>query len=169
ARGGRGRPVGQCDAYVRAGPATSPAATGGGSVALGTGLFGKAAGADLKLGSNKTDEAVVTFADEILRSAAGTPGTAAFNQDLAFRVASTATAEAAHTFGLAPTGGSNADQLLLSEGDQVRQNSDTRNSNNIFTRFALPLDGSTTTVNNYNKLKADPDLGLVDANRNGIP
>src|SRR5207248_1610641 len=66
-------------------------------------------------------------------------------------------------------GGSDADQLLLSEGDQIRAQTDTRETHNTFTRFALQLDGSTTTVNNYNKLQADPDLGLVDANRNGIP
>ena len=163
-----GDATGQFDAYVFLGTLTS-STTGGGSVALGTGLFGEAAGIDLGTGNNATDEMVVAYIDELLTTATGTAGSAAFQQDFAFRVAYVAAHESASTLGLSHTGGANADQLMLSSGDQIRQGSSTRDTNNVFTRFQLQLDGGGGTVTNYNELRLDADIGLTDANRDGVP
>jgi Ca2+-binding RTX toxin-like protein len=165
----QGNPIGQNDAYVFIGTVKRTPADGGASIALGTDLFGLASLRDLKAGLNISDEMVLTFADEILANTAGTQKTAAFNRDLAFRIAYTAVHEAAHTFGLGHTFGISADEQLLTRGDQIRASSDTRETTNIFTRFELREDDDPTVrTNNFDKFLNSLDIGFKDENRDGV-
>lgn len=130
------------------------------------GLFGIAAGDDLftQLG-NRQDEATLTFLDTIFNFTVGTPGTAQFNQDLAYRVAYTATHEAFHTFSFIHTSPSS----LLTGGDVIRRGSVTRENPFMVTRYDLPHDNAVAEPNNYLLAANDSDIGLRDANRNNVP
>jgi Ca2+-binding RTX toxin-like protein len=175
---------GKFDAYVLVGTYSSN--TAGGSIAAGTGTYGLTATKDLfAYAGNKSDEAVAAFADEVLHdtpnfqkvvNGVGGPATAdelaAFRTAFAYRLAYTIGHEAAHSFGLAHT---DSTQTQVN-GDGIAQSSNTRETNNIFTRFSIPLvaDPSLhiapgTLTNNYNSLRNDPDIGLVDADRNNVP
>jgi Ca2+-binding RTX toxin-like protein len=110
-------------------------------------FFGLAALADLSTGVNNNDEATISLADNILNA------TLAAGGSLRHRMAYTAAHEAAHTFGLG-----HASNTTLSLGDQIRQNSDTRDSVNVFTRFSLPRSAGGTD-NNYTHLVNDTNIG----------
>ncbi len=162
---------GEHDSYNFVMDVSSPAiAAAGGLVGSATGLFGIAAGEDLFAGvGNLHDEATLTFTDKIVSATTGVPGTAEFNENLAHRVAYTVVHEAMHTYGLVHTKGNTAEEQLVSSGDTIRHGSITRETNNIVTRFDLQLHGSTTMVNNYEILASDPDIGLRDSDRDGVP
>ena len=163
--GNDGDPTGENDAYNFITDVRSPR-FGGGSVGDNTGLFGVAAADDLfAQQGNRQDEATFTFADNIFDSTSGTPGTAAFNQNLAFRIAYTAAHEAFHTFtGIHSTG-------LEAGGDIIRLGSATREDPFGVVRFDLNRQNGFAVAepNNYLFLANDPDIGLRDENRNGIP
>src|SRR5262245_14665212 len=139
-----GTPIGQNDAYIFLGTVSSTKTAG--SVALGTQVAGLAAARDqldptrpAGTRNNNSDEVVLAFADNILTHipgaakvlghVVGDPATpeeiAAFNKALPFYLAYTAIHEGAHTFGLFHTLGTDADQRLLSSGDQIRDGSNT--------------------------------------------
>ena len=162
---------GENDAYNFVTTLTSSVFPGfGGSVGINAGLFGIAAAEDLFTGTtNNTDEATLTFADNVFNATTGTAGSDEFNENLAYRLAYTAVHEGLHTFNLLHTRGSTADEQLLTRGDAIRSGSDTRETDNIVTRFDLQLNGSTTLVNNYETLRDDPDIGLVDRDHNSVP
>ena len=151
----------------------SCAAAGGyglqrGTAGDGLGLFGIAAADDLFAQSgNDQDEATLTFADVIFDSTTGTVGTADFNANLAHRIAYTAVHEAAHTLTLIHTDGVSGGERLLTNGDQIRVGSQARETTNVFSRFALALQGGGSK-NNHTFLAADADIGLRDDNRNGV-
>ncbi len=162
---------GQHDAYNFVMEISSPAITAaGGLVGSATGLFGIAAGEDLFSGTgNNHDEATLTFTDKIVSATSGTAGTDAFNDNLTHRLAYTLVHEAMHTFGLSHTLGSTTGEQLISSGDTIRKGSVTRETNNIVTRFDTQLNGSASMVNNYEILASDPDIGLRDSDRDGVP
>ncbi|MGV0028927.1 hypothetical protein [Phormidesmis priestleyi] len=182
-----GDPTGQFDAYVFATTVTSNGfITGGNSVGNRFRLFGEAAALDLNPPSGATtgnthDEAALTFADNILNSVfnppTGTRGTAAFNENLASRLAYVAVHEAFHTFSYVHTPDetttvpqANANQRLLTSGDVMRVIFNTPEDPFIVTRFDLSTNGNTATPqNNYRLAANDPDIRLRDDNRNGIP
>jgi Ca2+-binding RTX toxin-like protein len=170
----KGDKSGQFDAYVFAGTFTSSFSTNPGhSVALGTGLIGKASGADRAAAANRSDEVAVAFADEIVASASGTAGSATWRKNLAHDMANVIGHEAAHTFGLSHTlstddHGRLANELLLTHGDLLRAAQEPV-ANQIFTRFKLTLDDLSGTVNEYDRLAKDPDGGLRDDNHNKVP
>ncbi|HEX6570620.1 MAG TPA: hypothetical protein VF055_01265, partial [Steroidobacteraceae bacterium] len=124
-----GDATGEFDAYVYVMTVTSDEidGTAGGtflSVGNATGLFGEAAVVDLGAQTgNNTDEAALTYADNVFGSTSGTQGTAAFNANLAQRLAYTAVHEAFHTFSYVHTPDestsnppANANQRLLASG-----------------------------------------------------
>ena len=173
---------GNNDAYLCATTATSLRFTNaGGSVGMNTNLFGLASYLDL--GSpgraNLNDEATLTFTDNIVGATNGVLGTPDFNLNLAHRIAYTAVHEGLHTLDLShtagpggePAGGADetADQRMLASGDVVRFASQTRETNNIITRFPLRNEHTATNLNNYNQLANDADIGLVDRNNNSVP
>lgn len=167
---------GENDAYNMIAVVTSndPQTGPGGSVGNTYGLFGRASGTDLNNGGagNLLDEATITFADNVFGSVSGTPGTAAFNDNLAKRIAYTAVHEAAHTWTLIHTDGSDvsANERLLTRGDGIRLGSDTRESPNIFHRFDLELQNNPgVRANNYEVLRDDADIGLRDSDRDAVP
>lgn len=173
---------GNNDAYLFATMATTPRFTNaGGSVGINTRLFGIAASRDLFSPgrANLNDEATLTFTDNILNATNGVPGTADFNRNLAYRIAYTAVHEGLHTLDLSHTAGPGGeaagaadetpDQRMLASGDAVRFASQTRETNNIITRFSLRHEHSATNFNNYDQLANDADIGLVDRNNNGVP
>ncbi|MGH7128495.1 MAG: hypothetical protein ACREIV_07985, partial [Planctomycetaceae bacterium] len=147
----------------------------GGSVGNSYGLRGRAAALDFNAQTgNNTDEATITFADSVFGSTDGVQGTAAFNQNLAFRLAYTATHEAFHTFTFVHTtgfSGNVAGQTLLASGDVIRLDSDTREDPFFVTRFDLQRnDGAgVAEPNNYLQLANDPDIGLRDSDGDEIP
>ncbi|MCC7420189.1 MAG: cadherin domain-containing protein [Planctomycetaceae bacterium] len=138
----------------------------------GLGLFGIAAADDLftQLG-NRQDEATLTFLDTVFNSTTGTQGTAQFNQNLAYRVAYTATHEAFHTLSYVHTTGVTSGQTLLTSGDVIRLGSVTRENPYFVTRFDLQRQGSFAVAepNNYLLAANDSDIGLRDNNRDGTP
>ncbi|MCA9080030.1 MAG: hypothetical protein KDA58_05695, partial [Planctomycetaceae bacterium] len=149
----------------------NPLGTSDGSIGDNAGLFGIAAGDDLfsQTGNNQ-DEATLTFADTVLASTTGTPGTAQFNSNLAHRIAYTATHEGFHTFTAVHTTGGGALPTLLTSGDVIRLGSVTRENPFMVTRFDLFHTGLTVSEpNNYLMVANSPDLGLVDLNNNGTP
>lgn len=163
-----GRRIGENDAYVLIGNFIRKSDNK--SLALGSDLYGLASLKDLRASRNDSDEVVAAFADEMLADTPGIRGTAEFNRALVHRIAYTVLHEAAHTLGLRHTGGSDADQLLVSLGDQIRSATDSRETINVFSRFPLQLDGAfTTKVNNHDRLIADVDLGAANANRDAVP
>jgi len=173
-----GDTTGQFDAYVFAMTVTSDFGVGGGPFlpAVGPGLFGEAALTDLAgQAGNTVDEAALTFADNVLGSTPGTQGTAAFNADLAQRLAYTAVHEAFHTFSYVHTpdelgGTATADQRLLASGDVIRRGSVTRDDPFIVTRYDLQHQGAMVPeLNNYLLAANDADIGLRDDNNNGTP
>lgn len=146
--------------------------TADGSVGFNTGLFGVAAADDLfAQNGNLQDEATLTFTDVIFNFTGGTPGTAAFNQNLATRIAYTAAHEAFHTLTFVHTTGTTDNRELLSSGDVIRLGSVTREDPFKVTRFDLDRQGgfNVDEPNNYLQTANDPDIGLVDRNDNGIP
>jgi PKD repeat protein len=169
-------PTGHFDAYVFVMTATSDAFSGN-SIGDTTGLFGSAAGADLNAqAGNDRDEAALAFADEIFSEAAGVQGTAAFNADLAQRIAYTAVHEAFHTFSYVHTpdestgASSTAQQRLLASGDVIRRGSVTRGNPFIATRYDLEhLGRAVAEPNNYLLAANDPDIGLRDDDGSGRP
>lgn len=179
-----GNAFGEFDAYNFIMDITSDA-LGGGSVGDllfdpdsmkdgkdGLGLFGIAAADDLfAQDGNKQDEATLTFLDTVFGSTTGTIGSAAFNQNLAYRVAYTATHEAFHTFSYIHTTGSTSGQTLLTSGDVIRLGSVTRENPFFVTRFDLQRQGGFPVAepNNYLLAANDSDIGLRDSNRNGTP
>ncbi|HEX8202201.1 MAG TPA: hypothetical protein VF590_17120, partial [Isosphaeraceae bacterium] len=164
---------GEFDAYVFLTEVVS-SVYGGGSVGAAMGSAGKAAATDGLLGDNRTDEVVVTFADHILATTAGDARKDVFNNKLAYRLAYTAVHEAAHSLGLAHTLGYDgldpiSNQVILTRGDQIRFASDTRETENVFTRFDLALQLTAGLQNSYGKLRDDADIGLGDRDRDGVP
>ncbi len=176
-----GDPTGQFDAYVFATTVTSNGfTTGVNSVGNQFSLFGQAAGLDLNdqnsttnAGRNSRDEAALTFADEVLRLTTGMSGTAIFNENLASLLAYVTVHEAFHTFSYIHTVDTQDNQGLLTSGDVIRTVFNTRVNPFIVTRFNLlhdPITGGTVQQpNNYLLAANDPDIGLRDNNRNGIP
>ena len=127
------------------------------------GLFGVAAATDLFMGQgNQTDEATLTFADTIFGSTAGVEGTDDFNDNLAQRLAYTASHEAFHTFTGRHTTG------LAAGGDIIRLGSQTREDRFRVTRFPLELaEAPGVFVSSYEILANDADIGLRDDDRDG--
>jgi hypothetical protein len=135
-----------------------------GSVGIFAGLFGLASRPDFDgAAGNFVDEATQTYADNVFGSTPGTVGTAAFNANLAQRLAYTATHEGAHTMGLRHS------MNLEASGDVIRLGSNTRDNPFMVTRFDLVRQNGPSPVNNYDMFAADADIGLRDANTNGIP
>ncbi|MEQ1906027.1 MAG: PKD domain-containing protein [Pirellulaceae bacterium] len=136
-----------------------------GSVGIFAGLFGLASRPDFNgAAGNFVDEVTQSYADNIFNSTPGTAGSAAFNANLAQRTAYTATHEGAHTMGLRHA------INLPASGDVIRLGSNTRDNPFMITRFDLArADGPSSPVNNYDMFAADADIGLRDANTNGIP
>ncbi len=142
----------------------------GGLLGSASSLFGIAAGEDLfSATGNNHDEATLTFTDMIVSATSGVSGTDEFNENLAHRVAYTVVHEAMHTFGLFHTKGTTPQERLLSSGDTIRHGSVTRETNNIVTRFDLQRHSGGAMVNNYEILASDPDIGLRDSDRDGVP
>lgn len=173
-----GDATGQFDAYVYMMAVTSNTfTTGNTSVGNQLGLFGEAAVLDLNAQAGNTrDEAALTFADEVFRLSVGVAGTAAFNADLAQRLAYTATHEAFHTFTFTHTPDegppgpvATADQRLLASGDVIRLGSVTRGNPFIVTRYTLGHQPAVAQPNNDLLAANDADIGLRDANNNGRP
>jgi hypothetical protein len=163
---------GEFDAYVFI------AAVDSNGVGISSGLFGQAAVTDLGAQTgNNTNEASITFADNVFGSTPGTQGTAAFNQNLAQRIAYTATHEAFHTFSYVHTPdesnsmpASSANQTLLASGDVIRRGSNTRDNPFIVTRFDLEHRGAAVPEpNNYLLAAGDGDIGLRDSDGDGTP
>lgn len=175
-----GDATGEFDSYVFVMVATSDFGVGGGPFlpAVGGGLFGEAALTDLagQVG-NTVDEAALTFADNVFNSTTGVVGTAAFNANLAQRLAYTAIHEAFHTFSYVHTpdeSGSmppaTANQRLLASGDVIRLGSVTREDPFMVTRYDLQHLGATVPEpNNYLLAANDADIGLRDDDANGTP
>ncbi|MFO0943477.1 MAG: hypothetical protein U0930_22305 [Pirellulales bacterium] len=175
-----GDPTGQFDAYNFVMDIRSNG-YGGGSVGDGApltadgdrgdgaGLFGIAAADDLEKqifggpNTNTQDEATLVFSDTILGSTSGTPGTAAFNRNFAQRLAYTITHESFHTFSAIHT------NSLTASGDVIRVGSVTRENPFMVTRFDLNHDNAVAEPNNYLMIAQNPDIGLRDANNNGVP
>lgn len=150
-----------------------------GSVGSAIGAYGIAAAADLIDDSqdeayhgNKYDESVQVFADVVFKSIAGVEGTAEFNESLVQRLAYTSTHEAFHTFSLHHS----AEQL--SAGDVILEGVENtyREFPYMVTRFDLPrseeiLDPNISfySIDNYEIIANDHDIGLRDDNRNLIP
>ena len=128
-----------------------------------TNLFGLAAGTDFTMQEgNRTDEATLTFADVVLGTTSGTPGTDAFNENLSQRLAYTLSHEAFHTFTGRHTTG------LAAGGDVIRLGSVTREDPFFVTRFPLELaEAEGVFVNSYDILANDADIGLRDDDRDG--
>lgn len=178
-----GDATGEHDAYVFITEVTSQrfggAAVGNSAeISNGSLLFGVAAADDLiKTNSNGEyqqgnfqDEAALVFADTALGATSGTQGTAEFNENLAHRLAYTATHEAFHTFSYFHT------TSPLANGDIIPQGSTVREEPFIVTRFDLnerqEIDNVYQTVsepNNYLQAANDPDIGLSDDDGDGIP
>lgn len=175
-----GDATGEFDAYVFVMMVTTDFGVGGGPFlpAVGAGLFGEAALTDLGAQTgNNTDEAALTFADNVFNSVGGPAGTAAFNANLAQRLAYTSVHEAFHTFSYVHTPDeqgtmpqASADQRLLASGDVIRRGSVTRDDPFIVTRYDL-LHGSGPVgePNNYLLAANDADIGLRDDDLNGTP
>lgn len=175
-----GDATGEFDAYVFIMMVTTDFGVGGGPflAAVGGGLFGEAALTDLGAQTgNNTDEAALTFADNVFNSVGGATGTAAFNADLAQRLAYTSVHEAFHTFSYIHTPDeqntvpqASADQRLVASGDVIRRGSVTRDDPFIVTRYDL-LHGSGPVgePNNYLLAANDADIGLRDDDANGTP
>lgn len=175
-----GDATGEFDSYVFVMVATSDFGVGGGPFlpAVGAGLFGEAALTDLagQVG-NTVDEAALTFADNVFNSTTGVAGTAAFNANLAQRLAYTAIHEAFHTFSYVHTPDesssvprASADQRLLASGDVIRLGSQTREDPFMVTRYDLQHLGATVPEpNNYLLAANDADIGLRDDDANGTP
>lgn len=144
-------------------------------------LFGRAAAEDLNAQTgNNQDEAVLVFADTIMRNTEGY-GVAPFNPlfvgplpyptfygfqyGLAQSIAYTAAHEAMHTFSLVHTVDAAA------SGDVIRTGSNTRTDPFMVTRFDLNRENDypVSEPNNYLFLANDTDIGLRDSNANGIP
>ena len=174
-----GDPTGQFDAYnfimdIRSDFFSNTSVGDGaplntdGDRADGAGLFGIAGADDLNKqfnggpNTNTQDEATLIFADSILDSTSGTLGTPAFNQNFAQRVAYTIVHEAFHTLTAVHTSG------LTASGDVIRVGSVTREDPFMVTRFDLNH-GGVAENNNYLLIAQDPDIGLRDANNNGVP
>ena len=141
------------------------------------GLFGRAALRDLgSQTGNNNDEAGLTFANNVFNSTPGTAGTAAFNANLAQRLAYTSTHEAFHMFSYVHTpdestgASATANQRLLASGDVIRRGSQTRDNPFMVTRFDLQhLGAAVPEPNNYLLAANDPDIGLRDADSSGTP
>lgn len=148
---------------------------GGGEVGTNTGLFGIAAFDDATAQAGNTqDEVTLTFADNVRASTNGTPGTAAFAQNFAQRIAYTATHEAFHTFTFRHTpdesgGSASANERLLASGDVIRRGSNTREDPFIVTRYDLLHGGAPPEPNNYLAIANDADIGLRDDDNDGRP
>ena len=171
--------TGEFDAYCFVTTVTSTvlvsAGNPTGSLGQASGLFGRAAVVDLGASiGNNTDEATLTFADNVLGSTNNAGGN--FNQNLAQRLAYTATHEAFHTFSFRHTPDeastnppASAAERLLASGDVIRLGSVTRQNPFIVTRFDLMHDGPVPDPNHYLQLANDADIGLRDGNMNGTP
>lgn len=174
-----GDAAGEFDAYVFIMMVTTDFGVGGGPflAAVGGGLFGEAALTDLGAQTgNNTDEAALTFADNVFNSVGGAAGTAAFNADLAQRLAYTSVHEAFHTFSYVHTpdestgATATADQRLLASGDVIRRGSVTRDDPFIVTRYDLQhLGAAVPEPNNYLLAANDADIGLRDSDGDGTP
>ena len=127
------------------------------------GAFGSAAATDFRMQmGNVTDEATLTFADVVFGATDGTPGTDPFNDNLAQRLAYTASHEAFHTFTGRHTTG------LAAGGDVIRLGSQTREDRFRVTRFPLELaEAPGVFVSSYEILANDADIGLRDDDRDG--
>lgn len=178
-----GDATGEFDAYVFIMMVTTDLGVGGGPfvAAVGGGLFGEAALTDLGAQTgNNTDEAALTFVDNVFNSVGGAPGTAAFNADLAQRLAYTSVHEAFHTFSYVHTPDESTDapqasnnERLLASGDVIRRGSQTRDDPFIVTRYDLQHFGGTggtvAEPNNYLLAANDADIGLRDSDGDGTP
>ena len=156
--------TGEFDAYNFVGDFRSGRFNNG-SVGNNTGLFGIAAADDLfAQRGNRQDEASLSFSDLIFGSTAGQRGTAAFNNNLAARIAYTASHEAFHTLsGIHSVG-------LEAGGDIIRLGSVTREDPFQVVRFDLDRQSpGVRELNNYLLLRDDPDIGLRDDDRDGTP
>jgi hypothetical protein len=169
--------TGRFDAYVFVMSVTSDGFDGTNFLSVGnqTGLYGEAAAADLNAqAGNDRDEAALAFTDEMFNDTTGTSGTAAFNVNLAQRIAYTAIHEAFHTFTYVHTPDespptASADQRLLASGDVIRRGSVTREDWFIVTRYDLQHGIAVGEPNNYLLAANDADIGLRDGNGNGTP
>ena len=158
--------------------------TEGGEGVYNTGVLNGIAAADdlngeFQFGTgNLQDELALTFSDVLLASArsftgVGTGASAILNENLANRIAFTATHEAFHTFGLIHTVGT-GNQDLLSSGDVIRAGliSDAPTRLNPFTVTRATLQHQSNPVaepNNYLYTKNDPDIGLRDTDGDSVP
>lgn len=124
-------------------------------------LLGLAAGGDLNAGLNISDELVVVFADNYT----------GFRPTLAMAMATVASHEAAHTFGLThvnPAAGPFSGRLTESEVmcDGGGSNNDLRNAS-FFSRFPLMRGDGNMNVdlrtNSYEQLVNDADIGRADS------
>ena len=157
------------------GDSAGPGGAAGADLTLdGAGVFGIAAADDLfDQSGNNQDEVALIFADTILDFTSGALGTAAFNVNLAHRIAYTATHEAFHTFSLRHTTPDDDDtpQGLMSNGDVIKFGAtpDARENPFIVTRFDLQHDTTVAEPNNYNLTANDTDIGLRDDDDDGVP
>jgi len=139
--------------------------------------FGLAATIDWGTRSNDTDEVSVAFMHNIFAATQGTPGTAAFNENLALRAAHTAVHEALHSFGLRHSTNDPDDALsevLLADSDIMQvEKLENRDVIHLATRFKLALFNVVTDdifpQNAYEHLVQDADIGFRDADRNLVP
>lgn len=169
------------DAYIFAMSVTSDFYTGANkSVGSNRSLYGIAATEDLWGGphagvpiANRQDEAALVFTDFVFSQ---TPGSGAtFRENLASRIAYTATHEAFHTFGSPHSGwSSNTDQLLLSTGDVIRLGSTTRDQPFTVTRFPLSHEPNSSypgyyaaTENVFEYVANSNNIGLKDSDGDG--
>ncbi|MCC7085154.1 MAG: VCBS repeat-containing protein [Pirellulales bacterium] len=167
-------PTGEHDAYVFV--ASIIDTTVGESITDLIGIYGIASGIDLTSGpgglpgNNETDESVVVCADAVLEDSSrlGFDAGAAMSNVVAH--------EAGHTFGLRHTVGVATplvpDQALQNQSDIIRAGGDNPPVNlfniGMITRYNLMADydalgtniNPLVTVNSYEKLASDPDIGL---------
>ena len=141
----------------------------GNSLTAGTSAFGQAAGDDLfdQFG-NRQDEASLTYADSIFRWLDGrdglTAGTDDFDVSLAAALGYVGAHEGMHTYTVAHSTGE------LAGGDVIRQFLPDPHQVFQVVRFDLPkADIPGAPENSYRFLADDPDIGLRDADRDGVP
>ncbi|MFT3882128.1 MAG: hypothetical protein QM703_21050 [Gemmatales bacterium] len=120
------------------------------------GLNGISRGIDIA-GNNSNDDSELVFANTVINGLTA----AQMDTSLAHDVAH----EAAHDFGLEHTSPTAGNNNLLTQTDVIRQGGSQgvalRNFN-IFTRFPLPtVSGAPVTVNNYDRLSNNSNLGLA--------